>query len=135
MTHEREENDIANRLRIGHEHHQAIDTHTHSARGRHTDAQTLNEIMIKRTERAFFVIGTSKLLRELGKLNIGIVEFRIRRSDFHTGDEQVPAFRNLRVRAVWARQRTDGTWIVKHESWSRGINERLGLLLKEMIDE
>ena len=91
--------------------------------------------MIKRAERALFVIGASKLLSELGKLNVGIVEFRIRRSDFHTGDEQVPAFRNLRVRAVWARQGTDGTWVVKHESWSRGINERLGLLFKEMIDE
>ena len=113
---QRKQNDLADGLCVGQQHHESVDADTQSTGGRHAVPQCADEIVVHFGHRVFFRLAGELLRKELF-LEVRVVQLGISVGQFHSLDEQFESFGNFRVVLLPLGQRTDAGRVVVHEDW------------------
>ena len=130
--HQREEDHVADRGRVGEEHDQPVDAQAEAARRGHPVLEGAEEVLVHGMR--FLIAGRLRphLLLEAAPLLLRIVQLGERVRDFQAAHEALEALRQLRVVRVRLRQGGDGRGVIGHEGrlHQRGLHE----LLEEVVD-
>src|SRR5713226_5621365 len=115
LAHRWEQDHIADRLLVGHQHRQAINAHPEAAHWGHTHLKCLQEILIQHL-RLFATLGTlAHLILETSTLIQGIIQLSEGIAALQAPNERLETLCQPRKLAMLLCQRRDIQWIVGQE--------------------